>query len=141
MTSGSPPSPEASEQASSASPVLPLQTAALSFALCTCAMDADPRGVSSIDVKYSFQEHPRESFSTSSTSENDMGVTSDVSFISSSQYLFGRISECRDIICPSFIYVGPSSSRMMRSFSGETPLVILLRESTSRISFSLVLLS
>ena len=71
---------------------------------------------------------------TSSTTSNGIGVTSEFSFISSSQYAFGRISECSDIICPSLIYVGPSSSRMTRSFSGVTPRVIRFRCSTSRIS-------
>lgn len=82
-----------------------------------------------------------QSGNTSSTSENDIGATSERRRISSSQYRFGKISECIDIICPNLINVGPKSSKIRRSFSGDTPLVILCFRSTPVISFNLSLYS
>src|SRR5699024_2749716 len=64
-----------------------------------------------------------------------IGATSERSRINSSQYFFGRISECMEAICPSLIYVGPSSSRIRRSFSGVTPREIACLWSTEVISF------
>ena len=70
-----------------------------------------------------------------------MGFTSDRSFISSSQYRLGRMSECMDMIWPILIKVGPRSSSIIRSFSGVSPFVISYLCRTAVISRSLLLYS
>src|SRR5699024_11735929 len=75
------------------------------------------------------------------TSSKGIGVTSERSFISSSQYLLGSTSECMDMICPSLIKVGPRSSMISLSFFGVTPRVMLCFRSTAVFSLSLELYS
>ena len=67
-------------------------------ALCTCAIEAEPSGVSEIEEKISFHGQPYAYSITSLTSLNPIGVTSERRRINSSQYLFGKMSECNDII-------------------------------------------
>ena len=109
-----------------------------STALCTCAIEAEPNGTASISFNTSFHSCPQASLIHTSTSSNGIGSTSEQRCISSSQYFFGIMSDLVDRICPSFTYVGPSSSKNFLNFCGVNPLIPPYLRRTAVISFNLV---
>ena len=83
------------------------------MARCTCPIDADATGVSSISQKQSCQSGQFSSI-TAMTWENGMGFAWSCSFLSCSIISGGSSSVLVLMIWPNFTNVGPSSSSASR---------------------------
>ncbi len=88
-----------------------------STARCTCAMDADAAGVSSNVVKTSPSGRPSSSSTISTACSAGNGGTRSWSFSSSTISSPGRRSRRLLMIWASLMYVGPSSSKTIRTCS------------------------
>ena len=87
-------------------------------ARCTCASDAAASGFA-LKVAYSFSGGaPSSDSTTSRASSAENGLTSLWSFASSCSQSGGSESARLETICPNLTYVGPSSWRRSRTFTG-----------------------
>ena len=103
-------------------------------ALWTWAIEAEPKGTSSIASKMSSIGIVYSDLRAERTASLSIGSTLALSFVSSWQNGSGRISERIERICPAFTKVGPSSSSIFLSVTGVRPCRISYLRTTARIS-------